>query len=76
MDETDLARDMKEEYRRILVELGLTNISNIGYKTRYQLMLTKRKLAILLVGKVGLVSSFECRNVKLRMDWSNFPLQV
>ena len=57
MDETELARDMKEEYRRVIAELGLNSIPNLGYKSRYQLMLTKRKIAILLLGKVLLIRS-------------------
>ena len=44
---------MKEEYRRIILELGIGDIQNLSYSSRYQLLITKRKLATLLLAKVN-----------------------
>lgn len=60
---------MKEEYRRIVAELGLGDIPNLSYSSRYQLLITKRKLATLLLAKVScLKDEIRNRNVKQRMN--------
>lgn len=49
----ELARDMREEYRHVLEELGLADLSNLSLKTRQQLCILKQKIALLLLAKVG-----------------------
>ena len=48
----ELARDMKEEYRRVLVELGVTNLKNMTFRARKELMVLKRQVAAVLLAKV------------------------
>ena len=47
-----MARDMKEEYRRVLSELGLTTLKNMTLNARKELMVLKRQIAALLLAKV------------------------
>ena len=48
----ELARDMKEEYRRVLAELGVTNLKNMTFHARKELMVLKRQVAAVLLAKV------------------------
>ena len=48
----ELARDMKEEYRRVLAELGVTNLKNMMFRARKELMVLKRQVAAVLLAKV------------------------
>ena len=48
----NLARDMKEEHRRVLMELGVTELKNKSFKVQKELLLLKRRVAVLLLGKV------------------------
>ena len=48
----ELARDMKEEYRRVLAELGVTNLKNMTFRARKELMVLKRQVAAVLLPKV------------------------
>ena len=48
-----MARDMKEEYRRVVSELGLSNLKNMTLNARKELMV-KRQIVALLLAKVGM----------------------
>ena len=48
----ELARDMKEEYRRVLAELGVPNLKNMTFRARKELMVLKRQVAAVLLAKV------------------------
>lgn len=49
-----MARDMKEEYRRVVSELGLSNLKNMTLNARKELMVVKRQIVALLLAKVGM----------------------
>lgn len=64
---------MKEEYRRIISELGITSIPNLSYKSRFQLMLTKRKVAVLLMAKVTKLALSDKQKCKAENGLTKLP---
>ena len=73
----ELARDMREEYRHVLEDLGLADLSNLSLKTRQQLCILKQKIALLLLAKVGGYAfhyvNLIARNAKQIITCSLFP---
>lgn len=48
----NLTRDMKEEHRRIIAELGVAELKSKSFRVQKELMLLKQRVAVLLMGKV------------------------
>ena len=67
-----MPRDMKEEYQRVLGDLGLSSFRNLSFDTRMKLAIVKRKIALLLTGIVGMGRRCECRSVRARTDCCRF----
>lgn len=51
-EEPELGKDMREEYRRVVEELGLVGWNNLTYATRGKLSVVKKKIALLLQATV------------------------
>lgn len=49
----NLTRDMKEEHKRIIAELGVAELKNKSFRVQRELILLKQRVAVLLMGKVG-----------------------
>ena len=49
----NLTRDMKEEYRHVVAELGVTELKNKSFRVQQELLLLKQRVAVLLLGKVA-----------------------
>ena len=50
---------MKEEYKHVLAELGVTNLKNMTFHARKVLMVLKRQVAAVLLAKVEMKRSDE-----------------
>ena len=50
-EEVNLTRDMKEEHKRIIAELGVAELKNKSFRVQRELMLLKQRVAVLLMGK-------------------------
>ena len=49
----NLTRDMKEEYRHVVAELGVIELKNKSFRVQQELLLLKQRVAVLLLGKVA-----------------------
>ena len=71
-----MPRDMKEEYQRVLGDLGLSSFRNLSFDTRMKLAIVKRKIALLLTGIVGVGRRCECRSVREKTDCCRFQTNL